>query len=63
MKCTLTRNEKVVAEVRLLEVRKTELEWLKFERYFIIQDSNFKNEFLRLKTWIKKIKGVVLQER
>lgn len=50
MKCTLTRNEKVVAEVRLLEVRKTELEWLKFERYFIIQDSNFKNEFLRLKT-------------
>ena len=44
MKCILTGNESVGGEVTLLEVRNSELEWLKFEQQFIIQDSKFQKQ-------------------
>ena len=74
MKCVLTGRERVGDEVTLLEVRNSELEWLKFEQHFIIQDSKFQkqkhslnlyfdeNDILRSQTRINQIKGVVLQE-
>ena len=74
MKCVLTGRERVGGEVTLLEVRNSELEWLKFEQHFIIQDSKFQkqkhslnlyfdeNDILRSQTRINQIKGVVLQE-
>ena len=46
MKCILTGKEKVGGEVKLLEVRNSELEWLKFEQHFIIQDSKFQKQEL-----------------
>ena len=36
MKCILAGKERVGGEVTLLEVRNSELEWLKFGQYFII---------------------------
>ena len=74
MKCILTGKERVGGEVTLLEVRNSELEWLKFEQHFIIQDSKFQkqkhslnlyfdeNDILRSETHINQIKGVVLHE-
>ena len=74
MKCILTGKERVGGEVTLLEVRNSELEWLKFEQHFIIQDSKFQkqkhslnlyfdeNDILRSQTHINQIKGVLLQE-
>ena len=74
MKCILAGKERVGGQVTLLEVRNYELEWLKFEQHFIIQDSKFQkqtlllnlyfdeNDFLRSQTRINQIKGVVLQE-
>ena len=52
MKCILTEKEKVGGEVKLLEVRNSELEWLKFEQHFIIQDSKFQKQE---KKWIQSI--------
>ena len=69
MKCILTGKEKVGGEVKLLEVRNSELEWLKFEQHFIIQDSKFQkqelslnlyfneNDILRLQMYTNQIKG------
>ena len=37
MKCVLTGKKTVGGTVTLPKVRKSELEWLKFEQYFIIQ--------------------------
>ena len=74
MKCILTGKERVGGEVTLLEVKNSELEWLKFERHFIIQDSKFQkrkhslnlyfheNDILRSQTRINQTKCVVLQE-
>ena len=74
MRCILTGKERVGGEVTLLELRKSELEWLKLERHFIIQNSKFQtqkhspnlyfdeNDILRSQTRINQIKGVVLQE-
>ena len=74
MKCILTGNETIGGEVTLLEVRNSELEWLKFEQQFIIQDSKFQkqkhslnlyfdeNDILRSQTRINQTKGVVLLE-
>ena len=74
MRCILTGKERVGGEVRLLELRKSELEWLKLERHFIIQNSKFQtqkhspnlyfdeNDILRSQTHINQIKGVVVQE-
>ena len=44
MKCILTGKERVGGKVTLLEVRNSELEWLKFEQHFIIQDSKFQKQ-------------------
>ena len=74
MKCVLIGSERVGGEATLLEVRNSELEWLKFEQQFIIQDNKFQkqkhslnlyfdeNDSLRSQTRINQIKGVVLQE-
>ena len=74
MRCILTGKERVGGEVTLLELRKSELEWLKLERHFIIQNSKFQtqkhspnlyfdqNDILRSQTRINQIKGVVVQE-
>ena len=74
MKCILTRKERVGGEVTLLEARKSDLERLKFEQHFIIQDSKYQkqkhllnlyfdeNDILRSQARINQIKGVVLQE-
>ena len=43
MKCILTGKERVGGKVTLLEVRNSELEQLKFEQHFIIQDSKQKH--------------------
>ena len=69
MKCILTGKERVGGEVMLLEVKNSELEWLKFEQHFIIQDSKFQkqkhllnlyfdgNDILRSQTRTNQIKG------
>ena len=69
MKCVLTGKERVGGEVTLLEAKNSELEWLKFEQHFIIQDSKFQkqkhllnlyfdeNDILRLQTRTNQIKG------
>ena len=74
MKCILTRKERVGGEVTLLEARKSDLERLKFEQHFIIQDSKYQkqkhllnlyfdeNDILRSQTCINQIKCVVLEE-
>ena len=74
MKCILIRKERVGGEVTLLEARKSDLERLKFEQHFIIQDSKYQkqkhllnlyfdeNDILRSQARINQIKGVVLQE-
>ena len=74
MKCILILKERVGGEVSLLGMKNSELEWLKFEQHFIIQDSKFQkqkhslnlyfdeNDILRSQTRINQIKGVVLQE-
>ena len=68
------RKAKVGGDVTLLEVRNSELEWLKFEQHVIIQDSEFEkqkhslnlyfgeNDILRSQTRINQLKGAVLQE-
>ena len=75
MKCILTGKESVGGEVTLLEVRYSELECLKFEQHFIIQDNKFQkqkhslnlyfdeNDIFSSQTRINQIKGqIVLQE-
>ena len=75
MKCILTGKESVGGEVTLLEVRNSELECLKFEQHFIIQENKFQkqkhslnlyfdeNDNFRSQTRINQIKGqIVLQE-
>ena len=54
MKCILTGKEKVGGEVKLLEVRNSELEWLKFEQHFIIQDSKFQKQELSLNLYFNE---------
>ena len=61
--------KRVGGEVTLLGVRNSELEWLKFEQHFIIQDSKFQkqkhllnlyfdeNDILRSQTRTNQIKG------
>ena len=44
MKCILTGKERVGDEFTLLEVRNSELEWLKFEQQFIIEGSGFQKQ-------------------
>ena len=44
MKCILTGKERVGGEVTLLEMRNSELEWLKFEQHCIIQNSKFQRK-------------------
>ena len=73
MKCILIGKERAGGEVSLLEMKNSELEWLKFEQHFIIQDSKFQkqkhslnlyfdeNDILRSQTRINQIKGAVLQ--
>ena len=74
MKCILTEKERVGGEVTLLVLRNSELEGLKLEQDFIIQDSKFQkqkhslnlyfdeNDILKSQTRINQIKSVVLQE-
>ena len=44
MKCIFTGKERVGDEVMLLKVRNSELEWLRFEQHFIIQDNKFQKQ-------------------
>ena len=74
MKCILTGKERVGGEVTLLEVRNSELEWLKFEQHFIIQDSKFQkqkhslnlyfdeNDILRSQTLLIKLKVLLYKK-
>ena len=39
--CITSEPTNQIGEVTLLEVRTSELEWMKSEQHFIIQDSNF----------------------
>ena len=49
-----TRKDKLGGEVTLLGVRNSELEWLKFEQHFIIQDRKFEHHFIIQDNKLKK---------